>query len=569
MRKMGELMLSKGPGPSAGQLRCLVRALWLLVVSAAVLAGVSAQAQNAPQRRPTVDPVVARQMHDAIAAAEHGDEPRALTLVDTLVEQHPTFAPGLKLKAMLLENMGRASESAEAYEAALKLTPNDAELLLKIGIIDLLRGRTDQAVALLERRVHAVPGDEQGNYYLAQAYHLQGNNDAALQAIRDAVKAAPNSPQLWQKYGELLCSSGENEEALRWLKKAQGADVSLPRIDFDLAVASFQSMDLKSAEDYASHEVLLHGNDLDNRALLASVQIKLGDWTDARGNLQQVLAVRTQDARSVMELGHCELELKQDQAAVDDLNRALQLDPTLLLAHFYLSRAYAALGQTEQAQHEAALHREMLQHSNFSLPKAEAKREQATLDQVQTLLAAGHEREALHLLQQGEGAQAASQGSAWVGLGASYLALSKPDQAERSFHQALTLDPKTRNAHTYLGYMQLQQGNLGPAETEFQAELAIDPNNTSALGELGEVRYRQGRWNDAADLLVRSKTTSPLLLYLLCDAYFRLGKPQKAELTAESLAAYGHGETAILQALGDLLRRNGETALADRLVHPS
>jgi Tfp pilus assembly protein PilF len=115
----------------------------------------------------------------------------------------------------------------------------------------------------------------------------------------------------------------------------------------------------------------------------------------------------------------------------------------------------------------------------------------------------------------------------------------------------------------------LQRRNLSQAETNFEAELALDPNHPLALGELGEVRYRQHRWAEASELLTKSKTTIPTLLYMLCDSDFQLGKTQAAQLTAEALAAYGKNEPGIMQALAKLLRLNGQAELADRLAHQS
>ncbi|WP_260735898.1 tetratricopeptide repeat protein [Tunturiibacter lichenicola] len=508
-------------------------------------------------------------MHEAVAFAQRGDEQHALALIGAVLSHHPAFVPALKLQGALLEETGHDVEAALSFRKALNYSPNDAEMLLRVGTNDLVTGHTDEAIKLLERRIRAVPGDEEGNYYLAQAYHLKGNNDLALTAIRKALKASPNDAPILQKYGELLCSSGVSDEALQWLKKAQNVDPSLARINFDLAIASYNSMDLKAAAEYATIQAALQPKDVDNLILLASVQVKLAQWQEAKGSLQTVLTLRQDDAPSILQLGHCELELKNYQASIDALNRSLQLDPTQVQAHYLLSRAYNGLGNTAEAQHEAALHREMMQHVSFNLTKAEANRENSLSDQARQLLADGHEAEALQLFEDSTEGPSTTRGSARVSVGATYLSLGNSEAAERNLRHALELDPRTRGAHTYLGILALQQGNLSQAETSFEAELALDPNHPLALGELGEVRYHQRRWAEASELLTKSKTTIPALLYMLCDSDFQLGKTQAAELTAEALAAYGKNEPTIMQALTKLLRLNGHTELADRLAHQS
>jgi tetratricopeptide (TPR) repeat protein len=76
------------------------------------------------------------------AQASHpADSPRMQQL-----HQDPRFEPALKLKGMLLEQRGSTGEAMVVYEAALKLNPNDADLLLKAGIYKLQSGQKEEAL---------------------------------------------------------------------------------------------------------------------------------------------------------------------------------------------------------------------------------------------------------------------------------------------------------------------------------------------------------------------------------------------------------------------------------------
>jgi Tfp pilus assembly protein PilF len=519
---------------------------------------------GAQQARPAESPTV-RQMQAAVSAAQHGDERQAFALTQALLEQHPDYVPALKLRGELLESAGRDGEAAATYEAAWKLAPNDAELLGKVGVYRLLAGDTDEAISLLTRRAKLAPNDGDCRYYLAQGYHLKGEDVLALKAIREAVKLEPENASVWQKFGELLCSTGDNEGAMQWLLKAQKADATLDRIDFDLGVASYNNMDFPSAVTYAAKATESHPNDLTMLALLGAAEVRLSHWTEAKAAFARILETKPDDVPSLLGMGRCELELKDDQAAVATLEHLLQLDPTQVLAHFYLSRAYSGLGQTEQAQHEAALHARMMQQISFTLPKGEMQRDQEAEAKARQLLVEQHEDEALRLFQENSSGPSATRAGAYVQVGAVYVAMGETEAALRCFDRALAIDPKVRGANTYKGILALQQGDLSRAEQDFNAELAIDPNHPLAMAELGEVRYRQGRWADAADVLVRSKTAIPNFLYMLCDSYFRMGNTVSAGLTAETLAAYGRGEPEVMRGLIDLLQRNNQTELAQRL----
>jgi predicted Zn-dependent protease len=125
-----------------------------------------------------------RQVQQALSLDEHGDRQGAMNIVLRLLEQHPHFEPAMKLKGLLLEEAGRTSEAAAAYEEALKLAPNDADVLLKTGAYKLAAGQKEEAIKLLQHCIRILPGDGDAQYYLAQAYHLNGQNDLALHAIK-------------------------------------------------------------------------------------------------------------------------------------------------------------------------------------------------------------------------------------------------------------------------------------------------------------------------------------------------------------------------------------------------
>jgi tetratricopeptide (TPR) repeat protein len=534
---------------------------FLLLVALLTSSGRAVRAQTG---HPAESPLM-RQIHQALSFDEHGDRQGAMNLVLHLLEQHPDFEPAIKLKGLLLEEAGRASEAATAYEEALKLAPNDPDVLLKTGAYKLAAGEKEEAIKRLQHCIRILPGDGDAQYYLAQAYHLNGQDDQALSAIRMSLKAEPDNAAVWQKYGELLCVSEDCENGLKWLLKAQHSDATLPKIDYDIALTDLKLMDLNGAAQYAAQAVASQPNDLPTLQLLADVDVKLAKWQDARDAFARILAFKANDVDSLFGLGQCELELKNYPAAIEKLQSVLRLAPTRLLAHYYLSRAYAAIGRTEDAHHEAALHQLMMEQMTFVRSVESEGSESPITAQAVQLLAAHHEEDALQLYRNHFKGTAATLADAYVFIGKLYLGLGLKDDGLRCLHHALEIQPTVRGGHTYQGILALKLGNLIDAENEFKAELANDPNYQTAIAEIGEVRYHQERWSDAADQLARSRTMTPELLYMLCDSYFHIGKTADADLTAETAAAYGRNNPQLMKDLLDLLQRNGQTELARHL----
>jgi tetratricopeptide (TPR) repeat protein len=539
-------------------------AMLMLIGSMSASVAWGLQTGSGPARE-MESPGLRSQLHEAIGVAEHGDKEKALAMTQALVQQHPGYEPALKFEGALLEEMGRRSEAAAAYQAALTLAPADVELLFEVGVYQLVAGDRGEAVRLFNRRLKLLPNDGDTLYYLAQAYHLQGDNEHALKAIEACLKAEPGNASVWQKYGELLCSSGDNEAGLRWLLKAQHADPTLSRIEFDLGIASYKNMDLDNALEYSTKAVQRRPNDVTALALLAAVDVKLAKWQDAEPIFRTILSAKSDDATSLLGLGHCELEMKEYQQAADTLSQLLQLDPTLVQAHFYLSKAYVGLGRTADGQHEAEIHSEMLEQLSSAAPEGDNDREKAVLLQARQMLEDGKEPAALQLFREISKGPMATPGGPYVLVGAVYMSMDRPEDSSRVLRQGLKVEPGVRAAHTTLGLLALQQNDLDTAESEFAAELARDPNDQGALSELGEVRYRQGRWAEAAAQISKSKTMAPSLLYMLCDSYFRLGQVKQADLTAELLVDYAKKQPEVVQGVIDLLNRNQQTELAQRL----
>jgi tetratricopeptide (TPR) repeat protein len=532
----------------------------ILLAGAGLRPGIGAQTPANPN-----DPAL-MEVHKALGLAEHGDAAAAMQIAQRLLNQDPKFEPAMKLKGMLLEQGGRNEEAILIYEEALKLAPNDSDLLLKDGLYKLSNGQRATGLDLLVRAARVRPADGEIQYYLAQAYHLNGRDDLALAAIRKSVKADPYNASIKQKYGELLCSTGNNQEGLHWLTEAQHGDGRLPHIDYEIGAADYKLMDLAAAAESLRHATEADPSDRNALQMLAATQTKLAQWAAAKESFTKLLADRPEEVDSLLGLGQCQLELKEYPDSVATLKSVLRLDPTKLLAHFYLSRAYAGMQNTAGAQHEAALHHLMMEQMSFVRSVETEQREDAIRHQTRDMLQQHREEDAVQLYEEHFKGTKTTPADAFVFIGKTYLFMGEIADGVRCLHHALQLDPRVRGAHTYEGILALKDGDFNKAEGEFKAELANDSSYQMAIAEMGEVRYRQGNWAEAADWLNKSKTMTPELLYMLADSDFHLGNAQDADLVVETAAAYGRNNPELVRDLKTLLVKNGQEELAGKLA---
>ena len=503
------------------------------------------------------------ELNRAMSMAENGQTSQALSLVNAVIEKHPESLPALKLQGALLERVGRSSEAGQTYLKALKASPGDPGLLFKLASFRLAAGDNDEAVTFLLRYLRFRPKDWEALFYLAQAYHLKDQDDLALKAIRESVKINPDQAQVLQVYGELLSRSGESQKGLEWLLKARQIDPILERLDFDIGLAYYYNMDFPKATLYSARAVEKDPNNVETLKLLASVRERLAQWQQSQSAFERALTIKGNDVDSLLGIAHCELELRDFQRGIETSRKVLQLDPSRSVAQYYLSRAFAGIGKPEEAHAEAELYRKMQQMS-IVLPALGAEGGEEVWNRARALLRENREEDALRQFQENSKGIVETRGDSCVLVGSLYLSMGDEKDGLRLLHRALEIEPTVRGAHTYLAEDALQNRDLRTAENEFEAELANDPNYLPAMAGLGEERYVQGRWTEAADLLTKSRTITPRLLYMLCDSYFHLGKTRDAELTAQVLAAYSQNEPTVMDDLVDLLKRNREPALAQQ-----
>src|SRR5579862_2436205 len=464
----------------------------------------------------------------------------------------PNVAAALKRGAALVA-ADRLEEARSVYEEALRRSPADADLLFGLGTVFFREHNWPKAVENYRSSINARPGTVKVLYYLAEAFFAEAEVDRARQTIAMAASLAPDDAQICQKYGEYLAVNIENrKEGLAWMEKARRLDPGLARIDFDIARTQFELTDFQPA--IANFDAALKHDASNGEAAfyLGESWAKLGDWEKARDFYSYALAHRYERGAAFYGMGRAQVELGQFEDAVASLQRAIVLQPSLIQAHFQLGKAYRQLGRTREARDETRLFDAMTDRIDTSKELKSPEEEQAW-KQVKPLLEGNKEREALELLSKSPAAGASGQGDPHYLLGTMYFSMGRRDDARRVLVIARTKDPQSARIAAYLGMVQLSGGEIAAAESSFQAALALDSTETLALIGMGGIRYQQQRWSEAIQYLEKSRTADPDALFLLCDSYYRIGKPEEALLTAQVIQALGADKKDLLDRLKQLM----------------
>jgi tetratricopeptide (TPR) repeat protein len=474
-------------------------------------------------------------------------------LVSTLVagQTGPDVASVLQRGAELT-NAKQWTAAQQLYEQAVSVSPNDPDLRFELGMVYFHQQNWSKAIDNYQTSLSSRPGGIKPLFYLAEAYFMESDLDRASQTIAQAASIAPNDAQVCQKNGEYLSASIETrQQGLSWLEKARRLNPGLVRIDFEIGRTQFDLTDFQSAASNFGLALKKDPGDGEAAFYLAESLANLGEWEKSRDSYLYALAHGYANGPAYYGLGRAQVELGASGSALDPLQRAIAVQPSLVKAHFQLGRAYRQLGRTKEARHETRLFTAITDRVDTSQELKGSEEEQAW-KQVKPLLEANREQEALQLLVKLPVAGGGDQIEPHYLLGIMYFSMARRDDAKRVLTIARSRKPRSARIAAYLGMVQLAGGEAAAAEDSFQSALAQNSSESLALIGMGGIRYRQQRWSDTIEYLEKSRTADPDTLFLLCDAYYNVGEPEKAALTAEVVRALGADRKPLLDALDKL-----------------
>jgi Tfp pilus assembly protein PilF len=166
------------------------------------------------------------------AAAQKGDNKAAAEFFSQAVAAHPGFVLALSELALQYLKLNQMDKAGEAYEALLKLKPNDASAHLNLGIVMFNKKKFEDAEMHLRKALELNNAGPTGHYYLGLTLiSLKRYNDA-LPEFETTIANGGENLALAHKYlGGLYMSTHKNKEAADELEKYLKLDPKAPDAD--------------------------------------------------------------------------------------------------------------------------------------------------------------------------------------------------------------------------------------------------------------------------------------------------------------------------------------------------
>ena len=115
---------------------------------------------------------------------------------------------------VLATREGRAADSVECFQAAVRLNPNHSLALDNLGNAYRQQKRWDDARKVLEHALEINPQDAEANYSLGMIFAQTDNTDRAYEYLQRALKARPVYPEALNNLGILYLVTQRRDDAV-------------------------------------------------------------------------------------------------------------------------------------------------------------------------------------------------------------------------------------------------------------------------------------------------------------------------------------------------------------------
>ncbi|MFB3922941.1 MAG: tetratricopeptide repeat protein [Terriglobia bacterium] len=371
---------------------------------------------------------------------------------------------------MLLDLYNRSSAASLCYQRAHELSPKEFRWLYFRGSLLLRNKQRQEAVPILKEALRIRPDYLPAEFKLAEALVDTTRVKEAERIYNALVERYPQSAEVYYGLARIRAARGDTAGAVASYARACELFPTYGPAHYALALA-YRKL---GQSDKAQEHLRIYEK---NRNVVPPVEDPLRD------EMRQL----DSSAVSYLDRGAALAQVGRIDDAIQATEKAVELDPNLVLAHINLVSLYGRKGDLQKAreQYQAV----MALNPNQS-PKP-------------------HYDYGLLLMIKGE-----------------------YQEAEEALRRAIQIDPNYAQAHNNLGLVLERLGNLPAAVDEYRRCIASAPAYRPAHFNLGRILVNRGDYEEGIQqflqILTPADESTPAYLYALGAAYGRAGDRMKA-----------------------------------------
>jgi tetratricopeptide (TPR) repeat protein len=400
---------------------------------------------------------------------------------------HPDSVAGFNLLAIVDSSEKDYAGALEAFQHALKLSPNSTKTRNNLGNLYVAQNHPELAEKEFRTVLRLDPSDKEGNYNLGLLLLAKGS---PRNAVRYFQRVHPANTETRFNLIRCYLQSGQNTAGLSLARTLSAQNKDDVRLHFTLGVLFAEAKQYRESQLELDRANALQPETFEILYNLGRTYLRSRDYAKSDVTLNRALKLKPDSADTLYLLGQVYADQTKAVDALDVLVRAHKLAPDNVDVIFLLAQVSMTQNYFEDsipllesglklAPQRSDLHA-ALGESYFMAGKADK-----SIEEFRSLVALD------------------PSARSYAFLGLAYRKLGRFDEAQKYFLEGLKLDPHNDSCLFNMGYIEERQGNEAGAEKMFQETLRVNLNYPDALLELANLRIAKKNFTDAAGLLRR------------------------------------------------------------------
>ncbi len=442
----------------------------------------------------------------ADAAVLSRDFALAARLYNTLLQQSPDDVELLEKMGSIFVKSGDDKKALSYYTKINQIKPNDFNTLNSLGGIYRRLKQYENSIEVLKEALKLNQKVDQVNYNLGFTYKFMEKYDEAVDCFESVIQANPTDVLAYNHLGTIYQKRGENQKAIQTFLKALKVDRNHPILHLNLAKSYEQENQIANA--VAEYEAALRSKPGWKDAIsdYSKLLLSLNKTKEAKELVTQALSVDPQNVSMHSTMGKIYLLQSDYENSTGEYKKALAIDPNYKSALIGISEALEDNGNAVQAiEYIEKVEKANPDDSKILKRSASvnlsANRVSTASVKIKTLLNKNKDDvEALDLAGQffivkNEDAKASNfykkiqelnpqYAKHWLKASSRYRQIGKLDKAESAIKRYIQKNPEDSKAITNLALISESLGKTSEALANFKKALHLDPNNVTAKQSL-------------------------------------------------------------------------------------
>jgi tetratricopeptide (TPR) repeat protein len=242
--------------------------------------------------------------------AERKENDRALAEFARIPPDSEYYVDSRIQRAYVLQKSDRVPEAIREVEGALKVKPDNPDLMGYLAALYREQKELKSAIALLERMVERYPDNDRYRFTLGAAYDEAKDKNRTIEQMRRAVELNPKNAAALNYLGYTYAEMGVRlDEAEQLIRRALEIEPDDGFYVDSLGWVFYQRGDYRHAVEQLEHAVELAGED-------PTVAEHLGDAYDRNGRPREALRVYRDALARAKDTGQID-RLKEKIRALD------------------------------------------------------------------------------------------------------------------------------------------------------------------------------------------------------------------------------------------------------------